>query len=60
MPVIHEPKTFSDWIDQAQADQKFIAHCDPGKKRKLSEMTDTSLSSHLIGIGPEGDFTGEE
>jgi 16S rRNA (uracil1498-N3)-methyltransferase len=60
MPVIHEPKPFTDWIEWAQADQKFIAHCDPGAKRKLSEMTDISLSSQLIGIGPEGDFSEEE
>jgi 16S rRNA (uracil1498-N3)-methyltransferase len=60
MPVIHEPKPFTDWIEQTKAEQKFIAHCDLTAKKKLSEMTDTSLSSQLIGIGPEGDFSGEE
>jgi 16S rRNA (uracil1498-N3)-methyltransferase len=60
MPVIHEPKPFTDWVERAQADQKFIAHCDPGAKRRLSEMINTSLSSQLIGIGPEGDFSEEE
>jgi 16S rRNA (uracil1498-N3)-methyltransferase len=60
MPVLHEPKEFMHWISQAKADQKFIAHCEPGAKRKLSEMTDTALSSQLILIGPEGDFSNEE
>jgi len=60
MPVIHDPQPFTEWIEQAQAHQKFIAHCDPGAKRKLREITDTTLSSQLIGIGPEGDFSEEE
>ncbi len=42
MPVIHEPKPFTDWVERVQAHQKFIAHCDPGAKRRLSEMIDTS------------------
>ncbi len=60
MPVIHEPKPFTDWVERAQADQKFIAHCDPGAKRRLSEMINTSSSSQLLAIGPEGDFSEEE
>lgn len=60
MPVIHEPKNFISWMGNVQADQKFIAHCDPGAKRRLSEMVNTNLSSQLILIGPEGDFTEEE
>jgi 16S rRNA (uracil1498-N3)-methyltransferase len=60
MPVIYEPQTFPDWIETVKADQKFIAHCDPGVKRKLSELIDTNLGSQLILIGPEGDFTEEE
>jgi 16S rRNA (uracil1498-N3)-methyltransferase len=60
MPVLHEPKNFRDVVEEAQADQKFIAHCEPGAKRRLSEMINTHLSSRLILIGPEGDFTEEE
>ena len=47
-------------MEQVQADQKFIAHCEQGTKRKLSEMINSNLSSQLILIGPEGDFTEEE
>jgi 16S rRNA (uracil1498-N3)-methyltransferase len=60
LPEIQEPQSFSGWIGSVQADQKFIAHCDPGTKRRLSEMIDTNRSSQLILIGPEGDFTEEE
>jgi 16S rRNA (uracil1498-N3)-methyltransferase len=60
MPVIYEPQPFEKWVQQAKADQKFIAHCEPGTKNKLSELLNTSLSSQLILIGPEGDFSSEE
>jgi 16S rRNA (uracil1498-N3)-methyltransferase len=43
-----------------QADQKFIAHCEPLVKKKLTEVIDTKLSSQLMLIGPEGDFSEEE
>jgi 16S rRNA (uracil1498-N3)-methyltransferase len=57
MPVIHEPKDFGKYIQEAKADQKFIAHCEPGEKKGLNEMLSTHYSSQLILIGPEGDFT---
>jgi len=60
MPVLQDPQPFIPWVEQVHADQKFIAHCEAGAKRRLSEMVNTHLSSQLILIGPEGDFTGEE
>ena len=60
MPKLHDPQPFLQWVEQTQADQKFIAHCEQGAKRKLSEVINTKLSSQLILIGPEGDFTEEE
>jgi 16S rRNA (uracil1498-N3)-methyltransferase len=60
MPVILEPLSFIPWVDQVQADQKMIAHCEPGAKQKLSEVVNPNLSSQLILIGPEGDFSEEE
>jgi len=60
MPVIHEPKLFMPWVNEVQADQKWIAHCDPDVKGKLIEVVNPNLSSRLILIGPEGDFTQEE
>ena len=60
LPLLQEPQSFVSWIERAEADQKFIAHCDSGEKSKLSEIINPHLSSQLILIGPEGDFTGEE
>ncbi|HEV3221519.1 MAG TPA: RsmE family RNA methyltransferase [Puia sp.] len=60
MPVLSEPKNFPAFVEEVQADQKFIAHCEPGAKRKLSELINTNLGSQIILIGPEGDFTEEE
>ena len=45
-------------LDEYQ--QKFIAHCIDGAKRNLADMVNESLSSKIILIGPEGDFTPEE
>jgi 16S rRNA (uracil1498-N3)-methyltransferase len=60
MPLLREPVDFPGFIEKAASDQKFIAHCGQDEKRQLSEMINTSLSSQLILIGPEGDFTEEE
>jgi 16S rRNA (uracil1498-N3)-methyltransferase len=60
MPILHEPQNFDSWVENVQADQKFIAHCEEGEKRKLGEVIDMNSSSQVILIGPEGDFTDEE
>ncbi len=60
MPVLHEPQNFNSWVGEAQADQKFIAHCEDGNKKKLSESIEMNSSSQIILIGPEGDFSDEE
>jgi 16S rRNA (uracil1498-N3)-methyltransferase len=60
IPVLHEPQNFQQCIENFPADQKFIAHCEPGEKKQLGEMIRTTVSSQLILIGPEGDFTEEE
>ncbi len=60
MPELPEPKNFADFIKEAHADQKFIAHCEPGPKKKLNELDNSPQVSRLMLIGPEGDFTREE
>lgn len=60
MPVIQEPQSFNVWVGTAQADQKFIAHCEPGPRNKLSAAIRPDSFSQLILIGPEGDFSEEE
>jgi len=60
LPVLHEPIAFKEAVGQAQQQQKFIAHCIEDSKRNLSDLVNESLSSQIILIGPEGDFTAAE
>lgn len=60
MPLLHGPVTFDHVIETSHHDQKFIAHCIKEEKRNLSDLVNENLSSQVILIGPEGDFTNEE
>lgn len=60
LPVLHEPTKFKQLIESSAHQQKFIAHCIDGAKRNLSDLNNEALSSKIILIGPEGDFTPEE
>jgi 16S rRNA (uracil1498-N3)-methyltransferase len=60
LPVLHEPTKFNGVIKSSAQQQKFIAHCIDDAKRNLSDLNNESLSSKIILIGPEGDFTADE
>jgi 16S rRNA (uracil1498-N3)-methyltransferase len=60
LPVLHEPVKFNVLIKSSKHQQKFIAHCLDGAKRSLSDLNNNSLTSKIILIGPEGDFTPDE
>lgn len=63
LPILHEPIAYDLLFRQeevAKRDQKFIAHCIDDAKRSLADLVNENLSSQLILIGPEGDFTKEE
>ncbi len=63
MPELHEPVKFSSYLESEKANsfqQKFIAHCIPEEKRNLADLLNSNLSSQIILIGPEGDFTTDE
>ncbi len=63
LPVLHEPIGFELLLRQEEivnASQKFIAHCIEHEKRSLADMVNDNLTSQVILIGPEGDFTTEE
>lgn len=60
LPVLHEPTKFNALISSSTHQQKFIAHCIDDAKRSLADLNNQSLSSKIILIGPEGDFTAEE
>jgi len=60
LPVLHEPTKFNSLITSSTQQQKFIAHCIDDAKRSLADLNNESLSSKIILIGPEGDFTADE
>ncbi len=60
LPVLHEPAKFNELIKSSAHQQKFIAHCMDDAKRNLTDLNNESLSSKIILIGPEGDFTPDE
>jgi len=60
LPVLHEPVLFKTAVENAKDQQKFIAHCIEEEKQNLPDVINEALSSQLILIGPEGDFTKSE
>jgi len=63
MPLLGEPVKFNAFLDFQKPNsfqQKFIAHCIPEEKRNLADLLNSNLSSQIILIGPEGDFTTDE
>ena len=62
LPELHEPVLFCDFWSGTPAiyQQKFIAHCMEGEKGELTDLLNGDLSSKMMLIGPEGDFTIEE
>ena len=58
-PILHEPTEFEKAI-HLSFEQKFIAHCEESNKKSLSSQQLNNLTSQVILIGPEGDFTHEE
>lgn len=60
LPTLHKPTKFSSLVASSTQQQKFIAHCIDEEKGNLSDLVNGSLQSHIILIGPEGDFTKQE
>jgi 16S rRNA (uracil1498-N3)-methyltransferase len=63
LPVLHKPLDYELIFRQEEiihTSQKFIAHCIEEEKRNLADLVNETLSSQVILIGPEGDFTSEE
>lgn len=59
LPEIMEPVSFAEVIKMGTYEHKFIAHCLPEQRSTLRQEIN-KLSSTIILIGPEGDFTTEE
>ena len=60
LPILHEPTKFNSLIKSSTQQQKFIAHCMDDAKKNLTDLNNEVLSSKIILIGPEGDFTADE
>ena len=60
LPVLSEPTKFENIITSSSHQQKFIAHCIEEEKRNLVDLVNKNLSSQIILIGPEGDFSPAE
>jgi 16S rRNA (uracil1498-N3)-methyltransferase len=58
-PVLNPQINFKEFINQAKADKKFIAHCEDGEKQSLVKDFEPP-HNYLILIGPEGDFSPDE
>ena len=59
LPVLKEPISFNDFINQSRHGALYIAHCEETDKRSLKELL-ISKTDITILIGPEGDFSIKE
>ena len=67
LPVLHEATKFNAVVSSSADEQKFIAHCideasppNRREKKNLVDVMNKGLSTQIILIGPEGDFTADE
>lgn len=60
LPVLEEPASFNEVVSLATHQQKMIAHCVKDAKVDFSSLYNPSLETHIILIGPEGDFSEQE
>jgi len=64
-PILNKPINMLNWLDNnIHEKNRFIAHCQEGKKELLFDKLSTSYHNNirdiLIIIGPEGDFSEKE
>ncbi len=59
LPEITALTDFREFIKQATADVKLVAHCEKDLKKHIREYAATG-TSYCVLIGPEGDFTADQ
>lgn len=59
LPKVNSLVDYKEFIKNTPADIKLIAHCEEEKKVSINS-TISKGKSHLVLIGPEGDFSNEE
>lgn len=58
LPILSTPMNFKQFIEQYNAIDKYIAHCEPTQKTSIKSLTPSN--DLIIAIGPEGDFSPNE
>jgi 16S rRNA (uracil1498-N3)-methyltransferase len=58
LPILSKPISFTDFVQQYNAPEKYIAHCEPTIKTSIKSIAPSN--ELIIAIGPEGDFTIKE
>lgn len=58
LPRLAAPTPYQHFIEQTNATQKLIAHCEPGEKKSIKSIV--PKNDLLLLIGPEGDFSPSE
>ena len=59
LPVLHEMRSFADFVRNAPQDNRYMGYCEEGDTPHLKQRYRPGENA-LIMIGPEGDFSQEE
>tara|TARA_R100001015_G_C4598830_1_gene153899 strand:- start:347 stop:1051 length:705 start_codon:yes stop_codon:yes gene_type:complete len=59
LPILNEPISFKDYINQDFSGDIFIAHCEETDKKSLKNEIKPNTETTIL-IGPEGDFSVNE
>ena len=59
LPILNEPISFKDYINQDFSGDLFIAHCEETDKKSLKNEIKPNTETTIL-IGPEGDFSVNE
>lgn len=59
LPQLNDALPYSEFLEKANSEQYFIAHCEPGEKVELKRCVAADKDIILL-IGPEGDFSPNE
>ncbi|WP_025125618.1 16S rRNA (uracil(1498)-N(3))-methyltransferase [Myroides odoratimimus] len=59
LPILNEPISLKDFLNQDHQGEKYIAHCEETEKVLLKDSIDIH-KNYLLLVGPEGDFSTNE
>lgn len=58
LPILSAPTDFKQFLEQYNATDKYIAHCEPTEKTSIKSLSPSN--DLIVAIGPEGDFSPNE